>query len=275
MGLYERRLGCGSAAASEGLGRLWKGDFATGDPFVLNTGGAYGLTAADVALRLAMAILLSGVIGYDREFKGRPAGIRTHILVCVGATAVAFVQRQVQFEYLTMLARNTALAGAISTDPTRLISQIVSGIGFLGAGTIIVTKRSVSGLTTAATLWATAGLGIAVGMGYYLMSVFVFAAILVATVAVKRVVRVRVIQHLEIRCADAADIKQRVYAYCSDRNIHIRDEDFGVEMLGGERVFTSVFQVEFPKDAVGAQAQMVEDLSALDGVLMLRILNVV
>ena len=107
-----------------------------------------------ITLRLGLAVLCGGVIGFERGQKGRPAGLRTHILVCLGS-ALAMVTNQHIFLNMT-------------GDPTRLGAQVISGIGFLGAGTIIVTgNRQVKGLTTAAGLWASACMGLALGIGYY------------------------------------------------------------------------------------------------------------
>lgn len=110
---------------------------------------------ADITLRLVLAALLGGIIGYEREYTNRPAGFRTHILVCVGAALV-----MVTSEYIF-----TRYDG--SMDPARLGAQVVSGIGFLGAGTIIRDGVNVRGLTTAASLWAVSCVGIAVGTGFY------------------------------------------------------------------------------------------------------------
>lgn len=109
-----------------------------------------------VTIRLCLAVLLGGIIGYERGSKRRPAGLRTHILVCVGA-ALAMTTNQYVVEVLKY-----------SADVTRLGAQVISGIGFLGAGTILVTKRQqVKGLTTAAGLWSSACMGLAIGIGFY------------------------------------------------------------------------------------------------------------
>jgi putative Mg2+ transporter-C (MgtC) family protein len=108
-----------------------------------------------IILRLVMAVLCGGIIGFERGRTGRPAGLRTHILVCLGST-LAILTNQYVFETYGV------------SDPTRLGAQVISGIGFLGAGTIIVTGRhQVKGLTTAAGLWATACMGLAIGIGFY------------------------------------------------------------------------------------------------------------
>ena len=115
----------------------------------------------EVVLRLLLAVLLSGLVGLEREAKGRAAGFRTHILVCVGSCLVMLTG-----VYLTERYR-----GMGGVDPTRLAAQVVSGIGFLGAGTIIQFRDSVRGLTTAASVWAAAGVGLAVGCGFYIGAV--------------------------------------------------------------------------------------------------------
>ena len=108
-----------------------------------------------VILRIVVAVILGGILGMEREMKNRAAGLRTYVLVCLGACIVMMTNQYIYQAFHT-------------GDPVRLGAQVVSGIGFLGAGTIIVTKRSqIKGLTTAAGLWATAGLGRAIGIGFY------------------------------------------------------------------------------------------------------------
>ena len=113
------------------------------------------VTLLAVIIRIACAALFGGLLGLEREIKNRAAGLRTYMLVCVGACLV-MVTNQYIFETF----------GA--SDPVRMGAQVVSGIGFLGAGTIIVTRhRQIKGLTTAAGLWAAAGVGLALGVGFY------------------------------------------------------------------------------------------------------------
>ena len=114
------------------------------------------LNVASIVFRLLLATLCSGVIGYERGKKRRPAGFRTHILVCIGATLVMITS-----QYMSSIL-------GLSADPARLGAQVISGIGFLGAGTIIVVGRNqVKGLTTAAGLWTCACIGLAIGIGFY------------------------------------------------------------------------------------------------------------
>ena len=113
--------------------------------------------AIDAIIKMLLTVLFSGVIGYEREHSHRPAGFRTHILVAVGSTLVMMTSKYIFLEY----------EGIANFDPTRLGAQVISGIGFLGAGTILREGFSVKGLTTAASLWAVSCIGLAVGGGYY------------------------------------------------------------------------------------------------------------
>ncbi len=114
-----------------------------------------------ITVRLLLAIICGGMLGLERERKRMPAGFRTYMLVCVSAALVMITN-----EYLMTLYPGI--------DPTRMGAQVISGIGFLGVGTIIVTgDKRVKGLTTAAGLWATASVGLAIGAGYYYAAIFV------------------------------------------------------------------------------------------------------
>ena len=127
-----------------------------------------------IILRLVLAVFLGGAIGFERGRSGRPAGLRTHILVCLGS-ALATMTNQYIYEIFE------------TSDPTRIAAQVISGIGFLGAGTIIVTGRhQVKGLTTAAGLWATACMGIAIGIGFYKAAIVTCILIVFTTVVLHR-----------------------------------------------------------------------------------------
>lgn len=113
------------------------------------------ITQEAIVIRILASIIVGGLIGLDRGMKNRPAGLRTYMLVCVGACLIMLTNQYI-YQY----------TGA--GDPMRLGAQVVSGIGFLGAGTIVVTKHNqIKGLTTAAGLWASAAVGLAFGIGFY------------------------------------------------------------------------------------------------------------
>jgi putative Mg2+ transporter-C (MgtC) family protein len=115
----------------------------------------------DVLWRLALAGALGGAIGFERELREREAGLRTHMIVCIGSALFTIISAYGFTEFLT--SGDTV----VRADPTRIAAQIVTGIGFLGAGAIIRQGISVRGLTTAATLWVAAAIGMAAGAGYY------------------------------------------------------------------------------------------------------------
>ena len=113
------------------------------------------VTYLAVAIRIVAAVLIGGLLGLERGMKNRPAGLRTYMLVCVGSCLIMLTNQYIYQVYET-------------GDPVRMGAQVVSGIGFLGAGTIVVTRRNqIKGLTTAAGLWTSAGVGLALGIGFY------------------------------------------------------------------------------------------------------------
>lgn len=132
--------------------------------------------------RLLLASALGALIGLEREIHGRTAGFRTHLLVSLGAALFVVVSINFHFAY-----GNFSGAGPVGVDPGRVAAQVVTGIGFLGAGAIIHEKTSVRGLTTAACLWIAAAIGVACGSGLYLLSVVVTCIAIVSLVALKKI----------------------------------------------------------------------------------------
>jgi putative Mg2+ transporter-C (MgtC) family protein len=140
-----------------------------------------------VLLRLSVAAALGGAIGMERELRERQAGLRTHLVVCVGSALFTLVSAYGFHEFLVNGS------GLVRTDPTRIAAQIVSGIGFLGAGAIIRQGLSVRGLTTAATLWLVAAIGMASGAGYYSAALFATAGALL-TLGPLRIISYRIVR---------------------------------------------------------------------------------
>jgi len=125
------------------------------------------LNLTSMILRLVLAMLAGGILGIDRERRGRPAGFRTYMLVALGASITMILSQYLDLLLSTRWAQDAAEIG-IKTDLSRLGAQVINGVGFLGAGTVIITsKHEVKGLTTAAGLWACACMGIAIGAGFY------------------------------------------------------------------------------------------------------------
>ena len=133
------------------------------------------LDTLSIVVRLVLAVVCGGVIGLERERKRRPAGFRTHILICLGAAMTTLTSQFISLEL------------GLFTDPARLGAQVIAGIGFIGAGTIIVTKRrQVKGLTTAAGLWVSAIVGLCCGAGFFEGAVVTTVIILIAELAFSR-----------------------------------------------------------------------------------------
>ncbi len=127
---------------------------------------------SEYVMRLVIALLIGGAIGLEREFKGKPAGMRTNMLICVGSCLIMILSIEV------------ARMAPTTSDPGRIAAQVVTGIGFLGAGTIIRSRFHVVGLTTAATIWALSALGLAIGAGYILLSAIVALLITITLIVI-------------------------------------------------------------------------------------------
>ncbi len=165
----------------------------------------------ELVLRLILAAIIGGFIGIEREVSNRPAGLRTHILVTVGSALITLVSKD-------------AFGGM--GDPARIAAQIVTGIGFLGAGTIIKTGSSIKGLTTAASLWISAGIGIALGAGYYLGGLVTAGIVLLTLVNVgsfeKRLIK-RTYSTIEIFTKGRTGLLGEIGTVLGDYNVYIKD----------------------------------------------------
>ena len=123
------------------------------------------ISTEDSIIRLIMALILGGLIGYERQAQSKSAGLRTHTLVCVGSCLCMIISINIAMDYYFTFGYN-------NSDPERIAAQVVSGVGFIGAGTILANQkdRSVRGLTTAAGLWAVSAIGLVVGAGYLVIA---------------------------------------------------------------------------------------------------------
>lgn len=154
----------------------------------------------EIFLRLAAALVAGGAIGFERERDSQPAGLRTHMILALGAALVMILSINIAIEF--------------GSDPARLAAQVVSGIGFLGAGAILRFGFNVKGLTTASTLWTTAMVGMAIGYGYYLVALFAVVILLIVLTIVerfeKKFVRVNIMRTVVIDVHDREGILREV-----------------------------------------------------------------
>lgn len=171
----------------------------------------------EMILRLVLAAILAGLIGYEREIHGRLAGFRTHILVCVGSTLIM----------LTSMSIFDIYRGVATADPGRIAAQVVSGIGFLGAGTIIRFRASVRGLTTAASLWTVAGIGLAVGSGLYVpatvTTIIVLLTLFFLNIFEKSLIRKDWYKVIEIETKTGTSQLEEIRSVLSEYEAEIKD----------------------------------------------------
>ena len=139
------------------------------------------MSEKEMLVRIGVILLLSAAVGIDRELKHKPAGIKTHMLVGLGSTIFTLVSISMFYMF-----KDITQAGG-QPDPGRIAAQIVTGIGFLGAGTILQSRGTVTGLSTAASLWAVAGIGLATGTGMYLVAVVATIAIVLIFIITNRI----------------------------------------------------------------------------------------
>lgn len=187
----------------------------------------------DILIRLGLAVLAGFLVGLERERHQRPAGIKTHILVCVGATIVSIIQLEMVADLIAKVTANPQLNDLIKVDMGRLPAQVISGIGFLGAGTILRTRGSVRGLTTAATLWMVACVGLGIGMGYYFVSISATILIMILLFSLK---------FFQEFVSDRKHIKEMDVIFINKKEtMEIIEEYF-------EKNYVRVKSIEFPED---------------------------
>ena len=204
---------------------------------------------------MVLAIICGGAIGIERSMKNRPAGFRTHVLIIIGATTASLTGHYI---YLIM---------NLPTDMSRLGAQVITGLGFIGAGTIIVTgQRTVKGLTTAAGLWATGVVGLAIGAGFYEGAILGTLAILFTETVMSKV---RIKRVKPFRCVvnyTEKDTLDHVLRYCKDRGIAIKALQIeGERDDSGAKVYSALVSLQ-PSTEVD-HAEFIRKVEAFDGVL--------
>jgi len=208
-----------------------------------------------VVQRLLFTTLLAGIIGYERERHGRAAGFRTHILVGIGACLVM----------MTGIYLMESLAGTVAVDPTRMAAQVISGIGFLGAGTIIRFRASVVGLTTAASLWAVAGIGLAVGSGFLWggsTAAVVVIVILYGFSRIERSIRRGWYRTLVVEAPGGADALTQIRRVLAAYDVEIRDFD----IKEGDRAGLSHVELNLKLHNQEQQEEILSNLLHIQGV---------
>ena len=218
------------------------------------------LAVGDVVIRLVVAAVLGGAIGLEREFHGRPAGLRTHIMVCLGAAVV-----MLSTGALSHLAPELALR----LDPGRIAAGVVTGIGFIGAGAILRLKNTNRGLTTAACIWFVAALGVVVGVGAYLVAVVGTAlALVVLHVLTWAEKWIRPDWYRELTVAGERDpaLIERVRSLVEEMGLRVQSYDYDDD--AGRGTLEVSLNVKFRRREVGQE--LLARLQQMPGVKAVR-----
>ena len=218
------------------------------------------LNVTTILYRLLLAMVFGGIVGLDRGFKGRAAGFRTYMLVCMGAALVMITN-----QYIVQ-------SSPFPADMTRLGAQVISGIGFLGAGTIIVTSRNqVKGLTTAAGLWASACLGLAIGIGFYDAAIIAGILILLVISVLQKIDHKLVVysRHMEIYVEFSESGRlSRLMGLAREKSVAVRSVEFTESKFGNFRAFAAVVTLRLPD--YHTRQVMMEEISKLEGLLFVE-----
>ena len=173
-----------------------------------------------IAAKLALAMICGGAIGIERELNRKPAGLRTNVLICFGAALYMIVSRHIS-------------GGAAYTDPARLAAQVVAGIGFLGAGVILQARGSITGLTTAATIFVVGAVGISIGEGLFSLGLFSTISIILVLVVLRKAERAVIkrarLFHYHLKTNDPSEFLEQLLDLLEQQNLRL--EDFDVKEL--------------------------------------------
>lgn len=217
--------------------------------------GTGRLSTADIIFRILLSLCIGGILGTERGIRNRPAGFMTYVLVTVGAAIFMLTNQYISILYP-------------GTDPTRFGAQVISGIGFLGAGTIIVTRQNeIRGLTTAACLWIAAALGIAVGIGFYAGAIIGIIFTIFALVSLKKV-DVYIKQHarsMEIYMEHNSSFSLRsLFRYTESQSFDLYEMQRG-RIKGLDKEFgTLIFSIDLTRQI--NHQQILDEFYELEGV---------
>ncbi len=218
------------------------------------------VTFLSVLIRLGLTFLCGALIGLEREYKRRPAGFRTHILICVGAAMT------------TMTGQYLFLSQGLYTDMARLGAQVIAGIGFIGAGTIIVTRRNqIKGLTTAAGLWTCAIVGLAIGAGFYEGGLIAAALVLVSELLFSQLEyafmnrQPEINVYMEFRSRSVLEV---LFEELKKRNVRVRNLEITRTRENDVTSSSAIFTLRFPRPV--APEEILERIRAIDGIYLIE-----
>ena len=230
----------------------------------------YPFTPVEALIRIIIAVVIGCVVGIEREYKNRPAGLRTHVLVCLGACMIALI------ECIFMYSVDDMVTVHVTYNFGRMSAQVISGIGFLGAGTIFMSERKIGGLTTAASLWNTACLGLATGYGYYWMSLIGCVLVLVVLLSLQKIIRVNSLKRVEVRFINRQETLQFINDFFKENGIKVLNLDFHIETSGdngnnAQSVYTNIYTLHLPTTL--NYASVINHLATYTNIQVVRVTN--
>ncbi|RJE82634.1 MgtC/SapB family protein [Paenibacillus sp. 1011MAR3C5] len=222
----------------------------------------------DILIRLSLALLLGGLIGLEREQSNHAAGLRTNILVCLGACLLMLLSIYGFSDFVE--------EPNVRVDPARLAAAVITGVGFLGAGTILFTGKSITGLTTAASLWVVAAIGLAVGAGFYFASASVTVMVLLTlwlfNKLEKRYIKAKKEHLISVHAADLSSVMNKLNHILDQRKVTIRkmymeDVADSDKRKGGDEPLTKlVLHIIMPQRKNEKLMQLMDELKKLEGI---------
>lgn len=222
----------------------------------------------DLTLRILAAAAMGGLIGFEREWSNHAAGLRTHILVCIGSTAIMLLSIYGFNQFVDEMN--------VRIDPARLAAQVITGIGFLGAGAIMRNGSTVSGLTTAASIWVVAAIGLCVGAGFFycavLSTVMVLLSLFVLNKWEKRLLHHRRHQEILIRILDRPGLLGEISILFGEQGIQIVNVKFQPEGSGLAPEFERIMELRFSVKTTNVEKLMcaMEKISNTNDVVSLE-----
>ncbi|MCD9023570.1 MgtC/SapB family protein [Cohnella silvisoli] len=225
------------------------------------------ISFTEMTLRLLLALALGGLIGLERELGGHSAGFRTHILVCLGSAIIVLLSMYGFSEF--------AAEPNVRLDPARLAAQVISGIGFLGAGTIMRTGLGVSGLTTAASLWVSAAIGLAAGAGFYygafIATFLVVISLFVLNKVEKLFSRTKKVRELLIKMEKTSSGLNLVLAHLNRSGLQINKLSVENDEAGDQQTDRHlVIRIQLKLKKIQNYEEAIAALAYMDGVISLE-----
>ncbi|MFD0588686.1 MgtC/SapB family protein [Paenibacillus sp. GCM10027627] len=228
----------------------------------------------DLLIRLLLALLLGGLIGFEREQSNHAAGLRTNILVCLGACLLMLLSIYGFADFVE--------EPNVRVDPARLAAAVITGVGFLGAGTILFTGKSITGLTTAASLWVVAAIGLAVGAGFYFASISVTVMVLLTlwlfNKLEKRYIKAKKEHLIKIHAVDLSIVMNNLNEILDKRKVAIRkmfledvdggdhdDEDYK-RNKDGEDLTRLVMYITMPHRKKDTMIKLLDEIKKMEGI---------